>query len=181
MTANRNISPKVDMLWLVWLAAAILFIMFSIVSCKAPQPVQHTIHRTDTIIERERLVSIKVDGTQVTTKLSAGQMDSLTTALKNLPANNRTIYYTDPKLKTQLSFAIDSIGNLVIQCKTLEALYWEKLKEKDHIIERKEYELREQQKSFWTKIVLFFNNGILFILLALVVFTGINWLINRRK
>lgn len=147
--------------------------------CKQ-QPVQHTVIHTDSVIERERLVPIKIESTSVTTRLSTGQLDSLKAALKNLPANNRTIYYTDPKLKTQLSFALDSIGNMVIRCQTLEAMYWEKLKEKDHIISTKELEIREQQKTFGQKLSSFFNNGILFIVLALAAFTGINFLLRRR-
>lgn len=178
-TASKNISPK-DSLWLLLIAICILLFMFMLASCK-PTTLQHTIHHTDTIIERERLVPIKVESTHVTTKLSAGQLDSLTTALKNLPANSRTIYYTDPKLKTQLSFALDSIGRLVIQCRTLEAQYWEKLKEKDRIIERKELQIMEQAKTFGQKLSTFFNNGILFVVLAFIAFTGINWYLTSRR
>lgn len=180
MNAHHAIQQKPVNPLIIIVGVLVVLLCLIMLSCK-PVPVQHTVHHTDTIIERERLVPIKVEGTHVTQKLSAGQLDSLTAALKNLPAGNRVIYYTDPKLKTQLSFAIDSIGRLVIQCRTLEALYWEKLKEKDRIIERKEFELREQQKTFGQKLSTFFTNGIWFIVLALAAFTGINWLINRKR
>ena len=160
--------------------AIALFIFIVLVGCK-PQPIQHTIYRTDTIIERERLVPIKVEGSSVTAHLSDAQLDSLRTALQAFPRINRTVYMTDPKLQTRLGFALDSIGNLVVRCETLEKMYWQKLQEKDRIIERKEYLLQEQQKNFGQKLSSFFNNGILFVVLALAIFTGINWLINRKR
>jgi len=130
----------------------IYILLVILASCKPAAPLQHTISRTDSVIIRERLVPIKIESTSVKKSFSKAQVDSIITALKNLPANSRTIYHTDPKLKTQLSFALDSIGNLVVQCKTLEALYWEKLKEKDRIIEKKELEIREKEKTIFQKI-----------------------------
>jgi hypothetical protein len=165
------------------LSALIWFglVMVLLAGCKVTQPVLHTVHRTDSVIERERLVPITVAATSVETRLSPSQLDSLKAALRNLPVGNRTIYYYDPKLKTQLTFALDSIGNLIIQCKTLEALYWEKLKEKDRIIEIKDLEIREQSKSFWQKLQTFIDNGIWFLVLLVVAFVVVNFILNSRR
>jgi hypothetical protein len=151
---------------LIWLG----LVMVLHTGCKVTQPVLHTVHRTDSVIERERLVPITVAATSVETRLSPSQLDSLKAALRNLPVGNRTIYYTDPKFKTQLIFALDSIGQLVIQCKTLEALYWEKLKEKDRIIEIKDFEIREQSKTFWQKLQQFIDHGMWFLVLLIIAF-----------
>lgn len=153
---------------LIWLG----LVMVMLAGCRITQPVKHTVERYDTIIERERLVPIKVEASQVETRLSPQQLDSLKAALRSLPVGNRTIYYTDPKFKTQLTFMLDSIGNMVIQCKTLEAMYWEKLKEKDHIIRVKDLEIREYQQGFWQKIKSFFGNGIWFVILIALAILG---------
>jgi len=158
-----------------------LFLFLILVSCKSTQPVSHTYTHTDSVITRERLVPIKIESTSVDKHFSASQVDSIIAALKSLPVGSRTIYYTDPKLKTTLSFALDSLGKLVIQCKTLEAMYWEKLKEKDHIIQTKDFELREQRKGFLQRIGDVFNHGIWFMVLLVVLYTAINWLIHRRR
>ena len=164
---------------LLIILASLVGLLF--VSCKPTAPVQHTIHRTDTIIERERMVPITIESTSVQKTFSKPQVDSIIAALKAMPSGSKTVYYTDPKFKTQLSFALDSIGNLVVQCKTLEALYWEKLKEKDRIIERKEYELREQARTFGQKLSGFLNNGLWFVIIAIIGTAGINMLISRRR
>lgn len=161
---------------LIWLG----LVMVMLAGCKITQPVQHTLIRTDTIIERERMVPIKIESTQVETRFSPSQLDSLKALLKNLPVGNRTIYYTDPKLKTQLSITLDSLQEaLVFNCKTLEAFYWEKLKEKDRIITTKELEIREKEKRFAQKLEEFIKHGLWFIALLVIVFAGITLLLRK--
>lgn len=150
---------------------ALIFIF----SCSVIQPIQHTFSKKDSIIERERVVEIKVPGTTINTHLSKAQLDSLTTALQSMPIVHRHIYMTDPKLQTRLSFALDSIGRLVIGCETMEKMYFEKLKEKDHIIQEKEFEIREEHKKFGQKLSDFIKTGFwsILIFIGLAVFAYI--------
>lgn len=134
------------------------------------RPVQHNYYHKDSVIERERLVPITVPASSTETHLSAAQLDSLRLALQSMPQVHRTVYLTDPKLQTRLSFALDSIGNLVVRCETLEKMYWEKLKEKDRIINIKELEIRKQQKSFIQKVEGFIHNGIWWAIISAIVF-----------
>lgn len=125
--------------------------------CTSVRPVQHTIEKTDSVIIKETLVPVKVPGSAVSTSLSKAQLDSLTRALRSMPANNRTVYLNDPTLKTRLSFALDSLGKLMIKCESIEQMYMAKLIEKDRYINVKELEIREQQKSFGQKLSNYFD------------------------
>src|SRR5689334_3678352 len=99
-------------------------------SCTTVKPVEHTVMKKDSVILREKLVPFSVQETTIEKSFSRAQLDSIITALKSMPIGSRTIYYTDPKFKTQLTFMLDSIGNLVTQCKTLEQEFNVRITEK---------------------------------------------------
>lgn len=162
----------------VGLIVSILAVM-TLTGCKVVQPIEHTITKKDSVILREKLVPFSIQETTIEKSFSHAQVDSIIAALKQLPINSRTIYYTDPKFKTQMSFMLDSLGKLVIGCKTLEQQFHAKITEKDHIIIDQEIQIVELKKGFWYEVKTFFSNGIWFILIAFIVFTVINFIIKR--
>lgn len=161
---------------------SVVFMLYGVVmlaGCRVVQPVQHTIEKTDSVIVREKIVPVTVPHSEVTATLSKQQMDSLTLALKSMPANHRTIYMTDPTLKTRLSFTLDSLGKVMIRCESLEAMYIAKLQEKDRYIHIKDLEIREAQKTFGQKVSNYFNSimwtvGIAFIII--IILSIVLWL-----
>lgn len=147
--------------------------------CKVVTPLEHTITRKDSVILREKLVPFSVQEVTVEKSFSRAQVDSIIMALKALPLNSRTIYYTDPKFKTQMSFMLDSLGKLVISCKTLEQQFQVKITEKDHIITSQEKELFELRKSPWQQIKHFLSTGLWSVIIALILIIAIALIIRR--
>ncbi len=141
-------------------------------ACTTVRPVQHTIEKKDSVIVREKLVPITIQGTQVSTTLSKEQIDSLVLALKAMPAKDRIIYKNDPTQSTRLSFALDKMSHLIIGCENLEKIYQAKIEEKDRYIQQKELEIREREKSFGDKLrnainkVIVFGAGAFLLLIA---------------
>lgn len=159
-----------------WLVACVLLI-----SGCAPKyiPVQ-TITKTDTTtVIREKLVPINVPGSSVTVNL-----DSLVKSWKlesgsgftlaDYPAiAPQTVYLTDPKLQTRLKIFIDSLGNLVARCETLEREHLARVKEKDQVINSYQKEVVQLKESFGKRLektILTIIGG-LCVLLFLVVVT----------
>src|SRR5688572_29942478 len=110
----------------------LLIISLFLFGCKATIPVSHTTSHTDSTIIRERLVPIYVPGSHVTAKFSDLQLDSLMNALGNMTMadwetnenkSQKSFYITDPKMNTRLTFALDSIGRLVLRCESIEKMY----------------------------------------------------------
>lgn len=149
--------------------------------CRVVQPVQHTIERKDSTVIREKLVPVTVPGSEVKTTLSKSQLDSLTLALRSMPANNRTIYYNDPTLKTRLSFALDSLGKLIIRCESIEQMYMAKLQEKDRYIHVKDLEIRELQKTFGERLKTYFNTILYTLIAAIILIVGLNILLKIKS
>lgn len=157
----------------------VLFAVWMLAGCTTVRPVEHTITKKDSVILREKLVPFSVQETTIEKSFSHAQVDSIIEALKRLPINSRTIYYTDPKFKTQMSFMLDSLGKLVIGCKTLEREFHAKITEKDHIITTQEKQIVELKKGFWQQTKDFLNNGVWFIVIAFIVFTIVNLVLKR--
>ncbi len=149
--------------------------------CTSVRPVQHTIEKTDSLIVREKLVPVTIPHSEVKTTLSKSQLDSLTLALRSMPANNRTIYYTDPLIKTRLSFAIDSLGKLIVRCETIEQMWMAKLQERDRYIHVKELEIQQLQKTFGQKLSGYFNTILWTVVIAMVLIAIINLLLWKLK
>ncbi len=149
--------------------------------CHTVQPVQHTIEHTDSVIVTEKLVTVPVPGSEVKTTLSKSQLDSLTLALKSMPANNRTVYLTDPTLKTRLSFAIDSLGKLIIRCQSIEHLYMAKLEQKDKYIRIKELEIQQERKTFGQKLSNYLHTILWTVVILLVLITIGNVLLWKLR
>jgi hypothetical protein len=135
-------------------------------------PTVHNHFRKDSVIERERLVPITVRETTVRAAFTKDQLDSLTEALRSMPQVSRHIYLTDPALKTQLAFTLDSLGRLSIRCTTLEQTFWEKLKEKDRIIYERDQQIIKERKTFGQKLSAFMDKlywiGIISVVLTAV-------------
>ncbi len=163
---------------------SVVFMLLGVVmlaGCRVVQPVQHTIEKTDSVIVREKVVPINLPHTEVHTTLSKSQMDSLTLALKSMPGNNKTIYITDPTLRTRLSFKLDSLGKILIRCESLEALYIAKLYEKDRYIHLKDLEIREVQKTFAQKVSNYFNTILWTVVIAFIIILIANTLLWRQR
>lgn len=157
----------------------VVLIAVLLAGCTTVRPVEHTVTKKDSVILREKLVPFSVQETTIEKSFSHAQVDSIIAALKQLPINSRTIYYNDPKFKTQMTFMLDSLGKLVIGCKTLEREFHAKITEKDHIIVEQEKQIVELKKGFWQQTKDFLNNGVWFIVIAFIVFTIINFIIKR--
>lgn len=138
-------------------------------ACTTVRPVQHTLEKKDSVIVREKLVPITIQGTQVSTTLSKEQIDSLVLALKAMPAKDRIIYKNDPTQSTRLSFALDKMSNLIIGCENLEKIYQAKIEEKDRYILQKEIEIREREKSFGQKLSNAINRVIAWGVVAVII------------
>lgn len=147
--------------------------------CTTVRPVEHTVTKKDSVILREKLVPFSVQETTIEKSFSHDQVDSIIQALKTLPINSRTIYYTDPKLKTQLAFMLDSLGRLVISCKTLEREFQIKISERDRIIVSQEKQLVELKKGFWEQVKHFLNTGLWSIVIVLVLIIVIFIMVRR--
>jgi hypothetical protein len=165
------------MKWLFMLMCGLVLLA----GCRVVQPVQHTFEKTDSVIIREKMVPVNIPATEVTSTLSKSQLDSLTLALRSMPANNKTIYLNDPTLRTRLSFALDSLGKLIIRCESIEQLYMAKLQEKDHYLKIKDLEIREVQKTFGEKIKNYFNTILWTIIIALVLIAIVNFLLFKIR
>lgn len=145
-----------------------------------PVPVEHTFTRKDSVILREKLVPFSIQETTIEKSLSPAQMDSLIAVLKSMPVKSRIIYYTDPELKTRLSYTLDSIGNLVTKCTTLEQEYQLRITEKEHFIQEQEKIIQELKRSPFEKFTNFINNGLWSIVIVLILIVAIALIIKRN-
>lgn len=145
-----------------------------------PVPVEHTFTRKDSVILREKLVPFSIQETTINKSFSREQVDSIIMALKSMPINSRTIYYTDPKFKTQMSFMLDSLGRLIIGCKTLEQEYQFKITEQDRYIKEQEKIIQELKRSPFEKFTNFINNGLWSIVIVLILVVAIALIIKRN-
>jgi hypothetical protein len=153
-----------------------------VTGCRSTQPVSSTIIRKDSVIMREKLVPITVKETLVRAAFTQDQLDSLTQALQAMPRVSRHIYMTDPQLKTQLAFTLDSLGRLAITCKTLEQTFWEKLKEKDRIILEKDQQIIKERETFGQKLSNFIDNALWLAIISTIAYGVFNfWMFKKLR
>lgn len=157
----------------------IVIIVLACACAKKTRVVSDVKASKDCTIIREKLVPIHVPGAAVSVRLSPRQIDSLKEALRQMPGATRTIYMTDKTAAAQLQFTLDANDSLRISCIALEREYQAKLEEKDRYYTEREKIIEEKQKNFFQKIEAFLNNGIWFVIIALVIFTVVNALIHK--
>jgi len=87
--------------------------------------------KQEKIISKDSLAEKTLPGAKVGVTLTKQAFDSLIRALGNSPKGT-TIIYQDNKLRAQLSFKLDSLGNIVAQCVATEQKYFDRFVKEQH-------------------------------------------------
>lgn len=146
--------------------------------------------RSDSSFFKEEKKERILDGSSIESVYTRAELDSLFAGLRNLPSVSRTIYATDPKMRTMLSIVLDSLGRIHLKCATAERTYYEttirqgrymestrkELIEKDRAIKQLEERVKQYEAAWYVKVWQFLKNGIWFILFmagSIVIFITI--------
>lgn len=146
-----------------------------------------TADHIDSVYYKETLEEKTLPGAVVGITLEKKQLDSLITALGNLPsAVNRTVYYKDPGTRAILSIMLDSLQKIRIECEATEQKYYQTTIQQSRTIKQLTTELQSVKEentrlrsevvmektpwwqSAWTKIKSF-GFGVFFVVFIIAV------------
>lgn len=102
-----------------------------------------TADHVDSVYYRESLEEKTLPAAVVGITLEKKQLDSLITALGNLPSTvSRTVHFKDPQTRAILSIMLDSLQKIRIECEATEQKYYQKTIEQSRTIQSLTAELR---------------------------------------
>lgn len=117
-----------------------------------------TADNVDSSYYKETLEEKTLPGAVAGITLAKKQLDSLITALGNLPsAVSRTVYYKDPNTRAILSIMLDSLQKIRIQCEATEQTYYEKSIQQGRYIQALSNELKavkEENKTLHSELMI---------------------------
>lgn len=123
-----------------------------------------TADHMDSSYYKETVEEKTLPGATVGITLNEKQLDSLITALRNLPSSvSRTVYYKDPDARAILTVMLDSLQRVRFECEATEQKYFEKTVQQGRTIKelttelqsvkelnrKLQSEIRKEKVSWW--------------------------------